>query len=163
MATMGQTDQPVNTVVGTGSYTVPTGKWAKAVINLSARILVGVSNFTATNITVDSLYPNACIPSDKTVYVNLREGAVLTFSTVALSPSTQTTTANGGGNWTMKMNSFIYGIQALVGGSVIAESRTSIMSGNVVGSSAVSATVTLTPTTFNSTYYLISEYNKTFA
>lgn len=163
MATMGQTDQPVNTVVGTGSYTVPTGKWAKAVINLSARILIGASNFSGTSIIISTIYPNACIPSDKTVYVNLKEGAVLTFSVVSLSPANQTTSSNGGGSWQMNVNNFVYAIQALVGGSVIAESRTSINGGVVVGSAAASVTITLTPTVFNSTYYLISEYNKTFA
>lgn len=100
MTTLYQTDQPVNTVVGTGSYTVPTGKWANIYLNMYCYIPSGSYD----------VFPLFEFYNRNTIEIkfNLKSGDVLTFTNA---------TSNGS-----QPHGFTY-VRALVNSSIIAESR----------------------------------------
>ena len=96
MATISDFRQPVATVVGTGSYTVPAGKWARVLVNLSASARGGTVTFPSQSSQHVAVSGTTC---NEDAELFLKSGDVLTSSLTNASGtlSAQSFSANAAG------------------------------------------------------------------
>lgn len=132
---------PVKTVVGTGAYTVPAGRWARVVVNLSAsaRVSSSAGTLTALSGTGNS--------DSRTIELLLKSGDVISSSLTNASGTTSCVSL-------MTLASSESSASLVVNSTTVATVRAPAVGHCNAGSGANSVTMT----GFSSYGYVASEY-----
>jgi hypothetical protein len=150
---------PVSTVVGaSGTYTVPSGKYAQVTISMSISMFIYPSSFNGTYFVIISAIGQPT-PSggEKTLQMMLRQGDVLSFS--ASSASTKTITADQNGNFNTRGWISQATITAYVNSVAVSSARVLCGFDNSYGVTETSEIITVIPSVSSTFGFICSEYN----
>ena len=147
--------QPMNVVSGSGSYTVPSGKYARVCVTLGSAISLGVLTGSATAFSGATIVATSA-NNQVVIDVYLKAGDVLSFSTTSAA-SYSVLTSGGASSATFYPNTTASSLVSI--NSVIFSSAISNLSGIVQVSGSSNSTMGFTPSANNIGYYISQEYN----